>query len=498
MIPAELWKETGRWEKYGSELLRIKDRHERDFCLGPTHEEVITDLVRNQVKSYRDLPVNLYQIQTKVRDEVRPRFGLMRCREFIMKDAYSFDIDEDGAKESYNGMVEAYENIFRRCGLKFRTVDADSGAIGGSFSHEFMVMAKSGEDQVVSCTDCSYGANMEKAHGKVASKSSEEPSLHKELINTPGKKTVEDVTGFLKISPEKLIKTIIFKSCNGSEEETVVALVRGDQEINEIKLKNLIGAESLELAGETLVRKTTGCSPGFAGPVGLCGVKVVADDSLAGINNAVTGANKDDYHYVNVTPSRDFEVDIRGDFRVIKDGDVCTCGEKLSIDRGIEVGHVFKLGTKYSKTMNATYLSKDGKEKDIVMGCYGIGIGRTMAASIEQNHDDKGITWPMAIAPYEAVILPMNLNKEAVFSLAKNIYDELSASGVEVVLDDRKVSPGVKFKDSELIGFPICIVIGNKTLEKGNIEVKLRKGGETLWVSRENICGKILDIRSSL
>jgi len=517
MVPAKLWQETGRWDKYGPELLRIKDRHNRDFCLGPTHEEVVTDLVRSQVKSYRDLPVNLYQIQTKVRDEIRPRFGLMRCREFIMKDAYSFDTGEDGVRENYDKMFEAYERIFRRCGLEFRAVEADSGAIGGSFSHEFMVMAKSGEDQVVSCTVCSYAANMEKAAAKGLHN---EPYTEKpmELVKTPGKKTVEEVTEFLGVSPDKLIKTILFtckkikadkESCNNAAcneacacsnagEEVVVALIRGDREINETKLKNLLDADELILAGEAKVREVTGCLPGFAGPVGLKNVRIVADESIGGLGNAVTGANTTDHHYINVTHKRDFEVDTTGDFSEVKDGDLCMCGGTLRVDRGIEVGHVFKLGTKYSSAMKATFLDQNGKEKPIVMGCYGIGIGRTMAASIEQNNDKNGIIWPMAIAPYEVLVMPMNVKDESVFELAKSVYDELSRAGLEVVLDDRNERPGVKFKDAELIGFPIVIVLGKKTLEKGSIEVRIRQSSETIWVTRENICGKILDTRSSL
>ncbi len=500
MIPSKLWKETGRWEKYGPELLRIKDRHKRDFCLGPTHEEVITDLVRNQISSYRNLPINLYQIQTKVRDEIRPRFGLMRCREFIMKDAYSFHANAESLEESYQAMFEGYKNMFRRCGLEFCTVEADSGSIGGSSSHEFMVMANSGEDLVVSCKSCNYAANMEKANAReIMNTETEQTNSQKKLVETPEKKTVEEVTSFLNISPTKLIKTIIFRCISQAEKnkkELVAALIRGDQEINETKLKNLIGCDEILLASKEEVKEFSKSSHGFAGPIDLNG-KIVMDNSLIGLKGGVAGANKENYHYKNIDTSRDFKADTIGDFREVKAGDQCSkCNGELDVKRGIEVGHVFKLGTKYSAAMKATFLDEDGSAKDITMGCYGMGIGRTMAAAIEQNHDERGIIWPMAIAPFEVIVLPMSGKDNAQMELAEEIYKKLTMAGVETILDDRRDRPGAKFKDAELIGFPICVVIGKKTIQNGQVEVKIRHSSETIFFSRENICENIVNIIS--
>ena len=477
--PAELWQESGRWEYYGRELLRFKDRHNRDACLGPTHEEVITDLVRKEVHSYRQMPINLYQIQTKFRDEIRPRFGVMRCREFTMKDAYSFDAQEEGADKSYDIMYETYDNIFRRCGLKFRAVEADTGSIGGSFSHEFMVLANTGEDQIVNCLKCNYAANLEKAE---VNREALEPSLSDkegmkpvEEVETPGIRTVEEVTSFLSISPSQLIKTLIFKS----DGDVVAALVRGDHELNEIKLRNLLGAEQVEMAEPELVAEVSGAPLGFAGPMGLK-VRVVADHGIEEMKNAVTGGNRQDLHLRNVNKERDFHVDLFGDLRMITPEDSCPrCGAEIRFGRGIEVGHVFKLGTKYSEAMGAVFLDEDGIEKPIVMGCYGIGVGRTVAAAIEQNHDDNGIIFPIPIAPFEVVILPLQMHEPEVAKASEKIYTELSESGLDVLLDDRDLRAGVKFNDADLLGTPVRVTVGMRNLKNSEVEMKLRTEEES-------------------
>jgi prolyl-tRNA synthetase len=477
--PAELWQESGRWEYYGRELLRFKDRHNRDACLGPTHEEVITDLVRKEVHSYRQMPINLYQIQTKFRDEIRPRFGVMRCREFTMKDAYSFDAQEEGADKSYDIMYETYDNIFRRCGLKFRAVEADTGSIGGSFSHEFMVLANTGEDQIVNCLKCNYAANLEKAE---VNREALEPSLSDkegmkpvEEVETPGIRTVEEVTSFLSISPSQLIKTLIFKS----DGDVVAALVRGDHELNEIKLRNLLGAEQVEMAEPELVAEVSGAPLGFAGPMGLK-VRVVADHGIEGMKNAVTGGNRQDLHLRNVNKERDFHVDLFGDLRMITPEDSCPrCGAEIRFGRGIEVGHVFKLGTKYSEAMGAVFLDEDGIEKPIVMGCYGIGVGRTVAAAIEQNHDDNGIIFPIPIAPFEVVILPLQMHEPEVVEASEKIYTGLSESGLDVLLDDRDLRAGVKFNDADLLGTPVRVTVGMRNLKNSAMEMKLRTEEES-------------------
>jgi prolyl-tRNA synthetase len=472
--PAELWQESGRWEYYGRELLRFKDRHNRDACLGPTHEEVIADLVRKEVHSYRQMPINLYQIQTKFRDEIRPRFGVMRCREFIMKDAYSFDADETGADKSYEIMYETYRNIFRRCGLKFRAVEADTGSIGGSFSHEFMVLAKTGEDQIVNCMKCNYAANLEKAEvnrgGREPSHSVEEEMKPVEEVVTPDIRTVEEVTSFLSIAPSQLIKTLIFKS----DGDVVAALVRGDHELNEIKLRNLLGAEQVEMADPELVADVTGAPMGFAGPMGLT-VRVLADHAVEGMKNFVTGGNRQDLHLRNVNMERDFHVDLFGDLRMITPEDSCPrCGAEIQFGRGIEVGHVFKLGTKYSKAMGAFFLDEEGVEKPIVMGCYGIGVGRTVAAAIEQNHDENGIIFPIPLAPFEVVILPLQMHEPEVVTASEEMYRELSESGLDVLLDDRDLRAGVKFNDADLLGTPVRVTVGMRNLKVGQVEMKLR------------------------
>jgi len=474
--PAELWQESGRWIHYGKELLRFRDRHEREYCLGPTHEEVITDLVRNDVKTYRQLPCNLYQIQTKFRDEVRPRFGVMRCREFGMKDAYSFDADEAGAQISYEKMFAAYNNIFRRCGLIFRPVEADSGSIGGKYSHEFMVIAESGEDAMVFCEKCAYAANLEKAEVAQPKKKS---TTQKELlplkkVHTPKVRTIEEVSSFLNVRPQDIVKTLIF-SADGMP---CAVLIRGDQEVNEIKVKNYLGAAELELADDEMIKKATGAPRGFAGAVKIK-TRVIADYSIMNMINFVTGANKEDYHLKNVNLGRDFDVASFADLRVIEEKDTCSrCGGKIQFARGIEVGHVFKLGTKYSQAMKAAYLDKDGQEKIMIMGCYGIGIGRTVAACIEQNYDKDGIIWPVPLAPYQVIITPVNVNEKNIFEAAENLYISMLVEGIEVIFDDRDERAGVKFKDADLIGIPLRITIGQKNLADGNVELKIRKTGE--------------------
>ncbi len=442
------------------------------FCLGPTHEEVITDLVKRDVRSYRDLPLNLYQIQTKFRDEIRPRFGLMRGREFMMKDGYSFDASEEGAEESYRLMWEAYKRVFTRCGLMFRAVEADSGPIGGSFSHEFMVLADTGEDTVVSCDSCDYAANMEKAEVRPCEplETSTLGSLGK--VETPGMRTIEEVSQFLGVKPENLIKTLILQNEKGA----VAVLIRGDHELNDVKVKNFLNVTDLELAPERVIEEVTGGPLGFSGPVGLENVKILADHSIQCMDSAVVGANEKDAHLVNVNPRKDFRVDRYGDFRAAQAGDPCPrCGGKLLLSRGIEVGHVFKLGTKYSEAMNARFLDADGKEQPMIMGCYGIGVSRTVAAAIEQNHDEDGIIFPPPIAPFKVIVTPVGAKSADVDSAAQTVYADLWASGIDTLIDDRDERPGVKFKDADLIGIPFRVTIGKKALADGKIELRNRK-----------------------
>ena len=478
--PAELWQESGRWLVYGKELIRFKDRHERDFCLGPTHEEVITDLVRRIVRSYRELPLNLYQIQTKFRDEVRPRFGLMRGREFIMKDAYSFHVDVEDCRREYENMFQTYKRIFSRCGLQFRAVEADTGAIGGSQSHEFQVLAESGEDAIVSCNKCEYAANVQKAEIKARRPvgrdlSESPPKLEK--VSTPGKKSVAEVAEFLKLPAEKFIKTLVYRT---DKNELVAALVRGDHEINELKLQAVLGCREVVLAGEAEVEAATSVSPGFLGPIGLT-LRTVADLSIQGMRGAVTGANETDAHYIEVDQERDFTPSAFADLRLAVAGDLCPrCGEGVfESHRGIEVGQVFYLGRKYSESLGATYLDTEGRERPIEMGCYGIGISRLVAAAIEQNNDSNGIIWPFSIAPFHVLLLPINYKDQAIQVASDRIYQQFQKRGVEVLMDDRDERPGVKFKDADLIGIPLRLTVGAKGLEKDCVELRWRRDGKT-------------------
>jgi prolyl-tRNA synthetase len=483
--PAELWEESGRWQVYGKELLRFKDRHAREFCFGPTHEEVITDLVRREVHSYRQLPLNLYQIQVKFRDEIRPRFGLIRGREFIMKDAYSFDADEAGAEVTYETMYQTYHRIFSRCGLEFKIVEADTGPIGGSFSHEFMVLADTGEDLLASCTACAYGANLEKA--EVAP-----PRLNPapapagaapEEVHTPGARTIDEVAAFLGVAPQEIVKTLIYETDRGP----VAVLIRGDHEVNEVKVKNLLGVTELSLAGPPRVEELTGAEVGFSGPVGL-DLPIYADQAAAALGDFVSGANRKDFHLVNVNPQRDFTITRVADLRTVTSQDRCPrCGAELIILRGIEVGHIFKLGLKYSEALKATFLDADGQEILMFMGCYGIGVSRIVAAAIEQGHDEEGIIWPMALAPFQVGVVPISVSDEASWQAALSLYEDLKAAGIEVLLDDRDERPGVKFKDFDLIGLPLRVVIGPKTLAQGKAEVRRRRSREIALVDLDKL-----------
>jgi prolyl-tRNA synthetase len=482
--PAELWQESGRWELYGKELLRFKDRHERDFCLGPTHEEVITDLVRRVVRSYRELPLNLYQIQTKFRDEVRPRFGLMRGREFIMKDSYSFHADTEDCRREYENMFQTYKRILTRCGLRFRPVEADTGAIGGTLSHEFQVLADSGEDAIVSCNSCDYAANVLKAEVKAPRPSARNlkespPPLKK--VATPGKKSVAEVAEFLALPPQKFIKSLVYKV---NSEELVAVLVRGDHEVNELKLKSVLNCREVALADEVEIEKVTNFAPGFLGPIGFK-LRIVADQSIQGMRGAVMGANEANAHYVEVDQERDFTPSIFADLRTAVTGDLCPRCDQGSLEsyRGIEVGQVFYLGKKYSEAMGATYLDAEGRERPIEMGCYGMGITRLVAAAVEQSHDVNGILWPFSIAPFHVLLLPINYKEKAVREVSDSLYHELLKLGIEVLLDDRDERPGVKFKDGDLIGIPLRVTVGAKDLARGCVELRWRHDGKTEEIS---------------
>ncbi|ADY56546.1 Prolyl-tRNA synthetase [Syntrophobotulus glycolicus DSM 8271] len=492
--PSELWKETKRWDIYGPEMFRLKDRHDREFCLGPTHEEVITDLVRGEVRSYKQLPLLLYQIQNKYRDERRPRFGLMRGREFIMKDLYSFDRDAEAGAESYRKMYEAYTKIFSRCGLTFRPVEADAGAIGGTGgTHEFMVLADSGEAAVVFCPACAYAANVEKAESQPADIGGNAPVEGKKEVHTPTVKTIEQLAEFLDLEKAKLIKTVVFKG----DDQFLVVMVRGDREINEVKINNTLGPFiNLRMAEPGEVRELFGSEPGFIGPVGLRdGITTAADLEVMKMPGAVCGANKKDYHLLNVIPGIDFKPDYVLDLRMVEAGEPCPCcGVPLQEARGIEVGQVFNLGTKYSEALKATYLDEKGQEKLCYMGCYGIGVSRTMAAAIEQNHDTNGVIWPIPIAPFECIIVPVSLKSEAVVETSEKLYAQMLEAGIEVIIDDRDERPGVKFKDADLIGYPLRINIGEKSLAEGKVELFRRKTGQMELLDIEQVMTTVMSM----
>ena len=480
--PAELWQESGRWSHYGPELWRIKDRNGRDFCLGPTHEEIFTDIVRNDISSYKQLPENLYQIQTKYRDEARPRFGLMRSREFVMKDAYSFDKDEEGLDKSYQDMYDAYTRIFTRCGLNFRPVEADNGAIGGSNSHEFQALCEFGESEIAYCENCDMAATTERAACVDAKPEDDVEMLPLEKVHTPGTKTIEEVADFLGIDQKKTIKALLFVTYDDDYKENgyVAAFVRGDRECNMTKLINALGIpeHQIEFADEEKMHEATGCVGGFTGPTALHDCTIVVDSELPGLKNMCAGACEEDHHLINVNYGRDYKGDIVTDIKVLKEGDPCPCcGKPVKHARGIEVGQVFKLGTKYSEAMHAMYVDENQQEKPVVMGCYGIGVTRTLAAVVEQHHDDNGIIWPVSIAPYHVIIVEMKPGDEAQDKVAEEIEERLEKAGIEVVVDDRKERPGVKFKDADLIGIPVRITVG-KLAPEGKVEYKLRREDE--------------------
>ena len=495
--PSELWEESGRWGAYGAEMIRVKDRHDREFCMGPTHEEMITALVRDELRSYKQLPVLLYQIQDKFRDERRPRFGIMRSREFIMKDLYSFDKDVEGMNESYRKMSVAYTNIFTRCGLDFRAVEADSGAIGGGHSEEFTVLAPEGESRIACCDACSYAASDEKAALRPMD-APDEAELPLEKVATPGTHTIALLAEYLKVPVEKTIKAVAYQT---EDDTLILAFLRGDHEVNEIKLANAVpGARDLRMADEDAIRAVGGC-PGFMSPIGIAkGTHIIVDETAMRMHNAVSGANEADFHYMNVNPKRDFGAVTVADIRLVEEGDACPVCENghLHIGRGIEAGQIFALGTKYSEAMGATFLDETGKAQPMQMGCYGIGVGRTMAAAIEQNHDEHGIIWPRAIAPYEVVVVAVNAKDDAQLAYAEEVYEELRAAGIDVLLDDRRERAGVKFNDCDLIGYPVRIAIGPKTIDSGSIEVKVRRTGELVNFARDTYLKGVQDMLAAL
>ena len=488
MQSAELWQESGRWEKYGPELMRFKDRHNRDFALGPTHEEVITTLVRDEIKSYKKLPLTLYQIQTKFRDEKRPRFGLLRGREFIMKDAYSFHASRESLDATYEDMYRAYSNIFTRLGLNFRAVIADAGSIGGKGTHEFMVLSDIGEDTIAYSDSSDYAANIEMAEVVVDYKLSEEEMLELEKVATPDVKTIEEVSNFLNVPASNCIKSLVFKI----DGELVVVLARGDHEINDIKLKNALEADSVELAEEAEIKELLGCTVGSIGPVKLpINVKVIADNAIKSIRNGVAGANEDGFHYMNVNPERDFAINTYEDIRFIQVGDPSPDGQGvIKFAEGIEVGHIFKLGTTYSAKMNALYLDEQGKTQPFIMGCYGIGVSRILAAVAEQFQDEKGFVWPKQLAPYDVHLVPVNTKDEAQVQLADDLYGLLKSYRYDVLYDDRAERAGVKFADADLIGLPVRVTVGKKAAE-GLVEVKFRESGETFEWAKEAVIDRL-------
>lgn len=497
--PADIWKESGRWNAYGAEMMRINDRHDVEYCLGPTHEEMITTLVKNEINSYRQLPVNLYQIQSKFRDERRPRYGLMRSREFIMKDGYSFDIDDAAADVSYKTMYDAYSRIFTRCGLTFRPVEADSGAIGGSNTHEFMAIAEAGEADIIHCSACDYAANIEIGKPGIM-KQVEEALKELEVVDTPQASTIEAVAEMLNLPLEKTIKAVVY----AIEDKVILAMVRGDHDVNEVAVQHAVnGSVEPEMATPEQLEKV-GLTAGFISPVGLKQTDdfaIVVDESVMETYNVCGGANKADAHYININPKRDFNTEdiIVAPIRLITKDDVCPeCHSPLEYSKGIEVGQVFKLGTKYSESLQATYLDQNGRPNAMVMGCYGIGVSRTLAATIEQYHDENGIIWPRAIAPFEVVIVPINAKDEALMSTSTTIYDTLLNDKVDVLLDDRKDRAGVKFKDADLIGYPLRITVSKNTLESNEVEIRVRKTGEAINCPIDKVSNKVQELLSQL
>ncbi|MCL1980199.1 MAG: proline--tRNA ligase [Proteobacteria bacterium] len=489
--PGDLWEESGRWKKYGPELLRFQDRNDRDYCLGPTHEEVVTDIARRELQSYRQLPINLYQIQTKFRDEIRPRFGLMRGREFVMKDAYSFDVDDAGASRSYEIMRQAYTRIFERCGLEFRAVEADSGTIGGSYSHEFMVLAETGEDTLVICDACPYAANVEKAAIAPIKEAVGEGGREAMVkVATPGVKQVEKVAEFFNLSPGKMIKTMIYLA----DGQPVVALVRGDREVQPVKLKNLLSANEVKSLTEEQVWQQTRLPVGYMGPLGV-NLKVVADQEVMRMVDAVAGANEKGFHYTGVNPGRDFQPEVIGDLRQIAVDDHCpVCGGSLRLKEGIEVGHIFKLGTNYSTAMGACFQDSDGQEKPFIMGCYGIGVSRVVAAAIEQNHDAKGIIFPVPLAPFQVIVLNLGPKDEAFCQVAESLYNGLKAKGLDVLYDDRDERPGSKFNDADLLGIPYRLTVGKTYEKEGKVELRSRRTGATELLALDQAVDHIADL----
>lgn len=487
--PSELWMESGRWDAFGPEMFTLEDRHGREFCLGPTHEEIFTDLIRYDVKSYKQLPLSLYQIQTKYRDEKRPRFGLMRCREFIMKDAYTFDLNEEGMVKSYYDMWRSYEKIFDRCGVQYKVVEGDSGAMGGSDSHEFMATSEFGESAMAYCKECNYAATDEKAEFEYRVDSSEE-ELEMEKIFTPNAKTIEDLSKLLDVSKDKLVKTLIFSA----KDETVAVLIPGDRELNEVKLINALGVleHDLSLADNETVMRVTKSDIGFAGPIGLTNdVRVIIDKRVTQMKNVVVGANETDYHYKNVNFDKDFKGEVVEDLLLVQEGDKCKkCGSVLEIDKGIEVGNIFQLGTKYTDALNATYLDENGKASSIFMGSHGVGVSRTMAAIVEQNYDEDGIIWPLSVAPYTVVVTIVNMKDEEQVALGEKLYSELQKAGLEVLIDDRKERAGVKFKDSDLVGTPIRVTVGKKASEN-IVEYSLRRDRQKEEIEASSVLEKI-------
>ena len=489
--PGDLWMESGRWKKYGPELLRFRDRHDRDYCLGPTHEEVVTDIARRELHSYRQLPVNLYQIQTKFRDEIRPRFGLMRGREFVMKDAYSFDSDDSGANTSYETMRQTYVRIFQRCGLEFRAVEADSGAIGGSFSHEFMVLAEAGEDTLVICDTCTYAANVEKAAIMPSRPAARDTALMEMVkVATPGMKQVDTVAEFLSVRPADVIKTMIYLA----DGVPVAALVRGDRKVQTVKLKNLLQANEVEPLTDEQLWQQARLPLGYVGPVDLQ-LKIVADQEVMHMTNAVAGANEKGQHYTGVNPGRDFQPAVVGDLRQVAADDSCPlCGGRLCLTEGIEVGHIFKLGTSYSEAMKASFQDSDGLDKPFIMGCYGIGVSRVVAAAIEQNHDDKGIIFPVPLAPFHVIILNLGPKDADYCQASERLYTELRDRGLDVLYDDRDERPGSKFNDADLIGIPFRLTVGKIFAKEGKVELKIRKTGEILVLTVDEMISHVTEL----